>query len=77
MKENKMNTQDIFYDLLNAIYNNDRVATNEKLLQLLELNKSNESLPTVEKIYRFGGSYQVWRKSVKQGGIVTFTENNQ
>jgi len=72
-----MNTQDIFYDLLNAIYNNDRVATNEKLLQLLELNKSNESLPTVEKIYRFGGSYQVWRKSVKQGGIVTFTENNQ
>ena len=70
-----MNTQVIFYDLLNAIYNNDRVIVNEKLLQLLELNKSNESLPTVEKIYRFGCSYQVWGKSVKQSGIVTSTEN--
>ena len=58
-----MNTQVMLCDLLNAIYHNDRVAVNEKLLLLLELNKSNESLPIVEKIYRFGGSYQVWGKS--------------
>ena len=65
-----MNTQVMLCDLINAIYHNDREKINEKLLLLLELNKSNEALPTVEKIYRFGGSFQVWGKSVKQSGVV-------
>jgi len=72
-----MNTQVMLCDLLNAIYHNDRVAVNEKLLLLLELNKSNESLPTVEKIYRFGGSYQVWGKPASDRSCSKQTENNQ
>ena len=57
-----MNPQATFYALLDAIHKNDRVAVNEKLVELMESNKKGEALPIVEKIERFDGLYQVWRK---------------